>query len=66
MKDKTEKAAALDAGLSTLDSRRHRLVYVLTAPFLLSVIGAWAWFNTDVGRGNQKPEINNQQSLVSC
>jgi hypothetical protein len=34
--------------------------------FALCVIGAWAWFNTDVGRGNQKPEINNQQSLVSC
>jgi hypothetical protein len=64
MKDKTENAAALDAGLSTLDSRRHRLVYLLTAPFLLSVIGAWAWLNTDILRPDTQLSTQDSQPRV--
>ena len=43
-------------------------VFLLALPFLASVLGSWAWFNTDIGRLNgrgQTSAIRNQESALT-
>ena len=32
-------------------------VFVLALPFLASILGSWAWFNTDIGRPQSRDEF---------
>ena len=66
--DEKQRSDAVDSASSSrrsaLDPRRRWLLLALFLPFAASVFGAYAWFNTDIGRSDSQPSTLDPQPRI--